>query len=56
LLAEEDYLAQAQRYVAAVEQLLGQRPRSVLCLLNYDKRVRLLDPLDGVAGKTSDTI
>ena len=35
LLKREDYLAQAQRYVIAVERLLGQRPRVVLCMLNY---------------------
>ena len=35
LLAEEDYLAQAERYVAAVERLLGSRPAVVLCLLDY---------------------
>jgi len=41
LLEREDYLAQAQRYVAAAEQLLGQRPRSFLCMLNYAGAVRL---------------
>ena len=41
LLEREDYLAQAQRYVAAVEQLLGQRPRSFLCMLNYGGAARL---------------
>lgn len=35
LLVEEGYAAQAQRYVAAVEGLLGQTPRLVLCLLNF---------------------
>ena len=35
LLAEEDYLAQAERYAAAVERLLGSRPEVVLCLLDY---------------------
>jgi ATP-dependent helicase/nuclease subunit A len=35
LLAEEDYLAQAERYAAAVEQLLGSRPQVALCLLDY---------------------
>jgi len=55
LLAEEDYLAQAQRYVAAVEHLLGERPRSILCLLNYAGGVRLLDPVEGVAGKGRPT-
>ena len=35
LLAEEDYLAQAERYAAAVERLLGSRPQVALCLLDY---------------------
>jgi ATP-dependent helicase/nuclease subunit A len=35
LLKEKDYLAQAQRYVAAMERLLGQRPRCILCMLNW---------------------
>ncbi|HUW15065.1 MAG TPA: hypothetical protein VM537_35430, partial [Anaerolineae bacterium] len=56
LLEEEDYLAQAQRYVAAVQHLLGQRPRSILCLLNYAGEVRLLDPLEGAEGKGSPTM
>jgi ATP-dependent exoDNAse (exonuclease V) beta subunit len=41
LLAEEDYLAQAGRYLAAAENLLGQRPRCVLCMLNYAGAVHL---------------
>ena len=41
LLKREDYLAQAQRYVIAVERLLGQRPRVVLCMLNYAAGVHL---------------
>lgn len=41
LLRREDYIAQARRYVVAVEQLLGQRPRALLCLLNYVGRVRV---------------
>ena len=40
-LAEQGYLAQAQRYVTAMERLLGQRPRSVLCMLNLDGAVYL---------------
>ncbi len=55
LLEEVDYLAQAQRYVAAVEHLLGERARSILCLLNYAGGVHLLDPLEGAEGKGSDT-
>jgi ATP-dependent exoDNAse (exonuclease V) beta subunit len=35
LLAEEDYLTQARRYLSAAERLLGQRPRFILCMLNY---------------------
>ncbi len=35
LLAEEDYLAQAERYATAVERLLGKRPKASLCLLDY---------------------
>jgi ATP-dependent helicase/nuclease subunit A len=56
LLAEENYLAQAQRYVAAVEHLLGERPRSVLCLLNYAGGVHLLHPLEGAQGEGSPTM
>ena len=41
LLAEEDYLAQAGRYLAAAERLLGQRPRFALCMLNYAGGVRV---------------
>ena len=42
VLAREDYLAQVRRYAVAVERLLGQRPRSVLCLLNYAGAVHLV--------------
>jgi ATP-dependent exoDNAse (exonuclease V) beta subunit len=42
LLAEKDYLAQAQRYALATERLLGQRPRVILCMLNYAGGVYLL--------------
>ncbi|MBL7183284.1 MAG: hypothetical protein ISS50_02415, partial [Anaerolineae bacterium] len=41
LLADEDYLVQAQRYIAAAERLLGQRPRFSLCMLNYAGGVHL---------------
>jgi len=41
LLVREDYLAQAQRYLAATEHLLGQRPSLVLCMLNYAGTVYL---------------
>jgi ATP-dependent exoDNAse (exonuclease V) beta subunit len=35
LLAEEDYVGQAQRYASAAERLTGQRPGVVLCMLNH---------------------
>jgi ATP-dependent exoDNAse (exonuclease V) beta subunit len=41
LLAEEDYLAQTRRYLAAAERLLDQRPRCILCMLNYAGAVHL---------------
>jgi len=34
LLTTEDYVPQVRRYIVAVEQLLGQSVRAVLCLLN----------------------
>jgi ATP-dependent exoDNAse (exonuclease V) beta subunit len=52
LLEREDYLTQAQRYVAAVEHLMGQRPRSILCLLDYDGRMRL-EQLEDAEGEPS---
>ena len=49
LLAEEDYLAQAGRYAAAVEALLAQKPRCVICWLDVAGSVLLhwLSPSDG---------
>lgn len=41
LLAEQDYRAQAARYAAAFERLLGERPRVVLCMLDYGGEVHL---------------
>lgn len=41
LLAEEGYLAQAERYASAVERLLGSRPQVVLCLLDFDGKIHL---------------
>ena len=41
LLGDKDYLTQMQRYVAATERLLGQRPRAILCMLNYAGAVYL---------------
>ncbi|MGD2178243.1 MAG: UvrD-helicase domain-containing protein, partial [Anaerolineae bacterium] len=40
-LEKKDYVHQVARYVSAVEQLLGERPRAVLCFLNCAGRVRL---------------
>jgi ATP-dependent helicase/nuclease subunit A len=45
LLKEKDYVTQAQRYVGAIEHLLGQRPRCILCMLNWDRTVRLYTDL-----------
>ena len=42
LLADKDYLAQAQRYALAAERLLGRRPRLLLCMLDYAGGVHLL--------------
>jgi ATP-dependent exoDNAse (exonuclease V) beta subunit len=42
-LEKEDYVQQVAHYVAAAERLLGERPRPVLCLLNYAGRVRLVE-------------
>jgi len=41
LIEREDYWAQATRYASAVERFLGQRPRVILCMLNYAGRVEL---------------
>jgi ATP-dependent helicase/nuclease subunit A len=41
-LASEDYMPQVARYVAAVEQQLGVRPRAVLCLLDCEGTVRVV--------------
>jgi ATP-dependent helicase/nuclease subunit A len=41
LLAEEGYFAQAQRYIAAAERLLGQQPQFILCMLHYGGTVYL---------------
>lgn len=39
---EKDYLEQVAGYLNAVEKLLGIRPESILCFLNYKKRVHLI--------------
>jgi ATP-dependent exoDNAse (exonuclease V) beta subunit len=41
LLKEQGYVTQARRYIAAIEQLTGQRPRCILCMLNWDEAVQL---------------
>ena len=41
LLETEDYVPQVERYIAAVERLVGCRPRALLCLLNCRGEVRL---------------
>jgi ATP-dependent exoDNAse (exonuclease V) beta subunit len=43
ILEETDYVQQVARYVAAAEHLLGERPRPVLCFLNYAGRARLVE-------------
>jgi len=44
LLAQQDYVAQAARYAAACRDLLGEQPRVLLCLLNYQRRLQLYEP------------
>jgi ATP-dependent exoDNAse (exonuclease V) beta subunit len=41
LLEEEDYLPQAERYRAAVEQLVGRRPQVLFCFLDCAAAVHL---------------
>jgi len=41
LLATEDYVPQVQQYIAAVEQLVGQEPRGLFCLLNCRGKVHI---------------
>jgi hypothetical protein len=41
LLKEKDYIAQAHRYMVAMEHLVGQRPRCILCMLNRADGIRL---------------
>ncbi|MBN1178920.1 MAG: UvrD-helicase domain-containing protein [Anaerolineae bacterium] len=50
LLAQEDYIPQVARYLAAAERLLGVRPRPVLCFLNYAGAVRLVEDRWGQTG------
>ena len=42
LLREKDYLDQVGTYVDVVEDMLGQRPRPVLCFLNCQQGVKLV--------------
>jgi hypothetical protein len=35
-----NYLPQAERYLAATQHLLGQRPGFIICLLDYAGQVR----------------
>jgi ATP-dependent helicase/nuclease subunit A len=41
LLRERNYVPQARRYAEAIEQLLGTRPRCLLCMLDYERRTRV---------------
>jgi ATP-dependent exoDNAse (exonuclease V) beta subunit len=41
LLRKEDYVIQVQQYAAAAEQLVGPRPRCLLCLLDVERRTEL---------------
>jgi len=43
VLVEKGYRRQLERYASAVEQLLGERPRAILCFLDVAGRVRLVD-------------
>ncbi len=43
LLATTDYIAQARRYVAAVQALLGHTPRARLCFLNVGGAIVVYD-------------
>jgi len=42
LLQQGDYINQVERYIKAVEVMLNQRPRPVLCFLNYKGSVHLV--------------
>jgi len=50
LLSREDYVAQANRYLRAVQGLLGLRPRLLLCMLDYAGGIHIRE-LDGEAGE-----
>jgi len=38
-----EYAPQVARYLAAAEQLLGARPRAVMCFLNVDGAVQVVE-------------
>jgi ATP-dependent exoDNAse (exonuclease V) beta subunit len=43
VLTTTDYVAQTGRYVKAAELLLGQRPRALLCMLDYGGAVEVVE-------------
>jgi len=47
LLRRKDYREQTMRYASALECLLGQRPRVILCMLNHAGRVELKTDIVG---------
>jgi len=38
----EDYQQQVEKYISAVELVLGEKPEAILCFLNYENRVQLI--------------
>jgi ATP-dependent exoDNAse (exonuclease V) beta subunit len=41
LLDRQTYLDQCRRYAQAIQQLLGQQPKVLLCLLDYARQVHV---------------
>ncbi|MCD6425803.1 MAG: UvrD-helicase domain-containing protein [Anaerolineales bacterium] len=39
----EDYQQQVEKYIRAAELVLGEKPEAILCFLNYEKRIHLVD-------------
>ena len=39
----EDYQQQVKKYIRAAELVLGEKPEAILCFLNYEKRIHLVD-------------
>jgi len=39
---KEDYREQVEGYLIAAENILGDRPKPILCFLNYEKRIHLI--------------